>query len=162
MLWRIENGELPPDVLHPKVFWVLIGTNDLGNPWCSPDATVLGILRVVEEIRRRRPGAIIVINSIFPRSWNKKGFVWKGKRVGKGRVLPELWSSIQSINAHLKEYSNTHENVEYFDANHVFLQGENKKLKIDKELMNDYLHPSHVGYKLWGDLIVQKLGRLIS
>lgn len=161
MLWRIENGELP-DRLQPKVFWILIGTNDLGNTWCSPDATVLGILRVVEEIRRRRPGAIIVINSIMPRSWNKKGFVWKEKRLGKGRVLPELWSSIQDINDHLEEYSRTHENVEYFDANNVFLQGEDKKLKIDKELMNDYLHPSDVGYKLWGDLIVKKLGKLIS
>ena len=144
------------------MFWILIGTNDLGNTWCSPDATVLGILRVVEEIRRRRPGTMIVINSIMPRSWNKKGFVSKGRRTGKGTVLPELWSSIQNINAHLEEYSRTHENVEYFDANNVFLQGEDKKVKIDKELMNDYLHPSHVGYKLWGDLIVKKLGRLIS
>ena len=70
----------------------------------------------------------------MPRSWNKNGFVWKGRRTEKGRFLPELWSSIQNINAHLEEYSRTRENVEYFDANDVFLQGEDKKLKIEKEL----------------------------
>lgn len=155
-----------PQTLQPKVFWVLIGTNDLGNKWCSPDATVLGILRVVEAIRHYRPGAIIVINSIFPRSWRRNGSVLKGKGLGKGRVLPELWTSISDINAHLKVYSENHENVEYFDANDAFfLQGENEKkkdVKIDKNLMYDYLHPSHVGYRLWGNQIVRKLDVLIG
>jgi lysophospholipase L1-like esterase len=165
LLWRLENGELP-QTLQPKVFWVLIGTNDLGNKWCSPDATVLGIVRVVEAIRHSRPGAVVVINSIFPRSWHKEGIVLKGKRIGKGNFLPELWTSISNINAHLKDYSEKRENVEFFDVNDVFfLHGkiESKKhLQIDKNLMHDYLHPSHVGYKLWGDQIVQKLDVLIG
>lgn len=90
----------------------------------------------------------------------------KGKRIGKGNFLPELWTSISNINAHLKDYSEKRENVEFFDVNDVFfLHGkiESKKhLQIDKNLMHDYLHPSHVGYKLWGDQIVQKLDVLIG
>ncbi len=166
-----------PSNLHPQVFWILIGTNDLGSPGknCSPEATILGILRVVEEIRKNKTGSIIVLNSILPRAWNKDGDVSKGKVMKKGKYLPELWTAIQDVNHHLKEYSDQHDNVVYFDANDIFLKSEESKdsngsggtrsaksLRIDRNLMPDFLHPSAVGYKLWGDRIVAKLDELIK
>jgi lysophospholipase L1-like esterase len=160
-----------PANLHPKVFWLLIGTNDVGNKWCSPEATLLGILRVVEEIRKQKPGTMIILNSILPRSWHRNGNVLKGKGIKKGQYLPELWTAIQDINNHLSAYSDLHENIIYFDANDVFFTGtstgepsdeKSKQLRIDHNLMPDFLHPSAVGYKLWGDRIVAKLDELIK
>lgn len=170
LLWRLQNGEMPAN-LHPKVFWLLIGTNDVGNKWCSPEATLLGILRVVEEIRKQKPGTMIILNSILPRSWHRNGNVLKGKGIKKGQYLPELWTAIQDINNHLSAYSDLHENIIYFDANDVFFTGtstgepsdeKSKQLRIDHNLMPDFLHPSAVGYKLWGDRIVAKLDELIK
>ena len=40
--------------------------NDLGRMQCSEEVVVMGILRVVEEILTRKPGAKIVINSMLP------------------------------------------------------------------------------------------------
>eukprot|EP00558_Chaetoceros_sp_UNC1202_P007532 CAMPEP_0197234540 /NCGR_PEP_ID=MMETSP1429-20130617/2265_1 /TAXON_ID=49237 /ORGANISM="Chaetoceros sp., Strain UNC1202" /LENGTH=400 /DNA_ID=CAMNT_0042692979 /DNA_START=35 /DNA_END=1237 /DNA_ORIENTATION=+ len=169
LLWRLQNGEMPQS-LHPKVFWLLIGTNDLGNSWCSPEATLLGILRVVEEIRSQKPGATIVVNSIFPRSYHKKGYVSLTKRLRDNAKLlrkdnpPPLWNAIKDINEKLKEYCAQHDNVEYFDTNDMFFMdplASEKELRIDEELMPDFLHPSSGGYKLWGDKIVDKLDELI-
>lgn len=167
MLWRLQNGELPESI-NPRVFWILIGTNDLGNKWCSPDATLLGILRVVEEIKQQRPESLIVINSIFPRSWDHGGNVWKGKQKKSDEIsLPPLWTSIIDINHYLKMYSENQEHVQFFDANDIFFLNrfENewqKDLVIDKSLMYDYLHPSFEGYKTWGDRIVQELDKLLG
>ncbi len=158
LLWRIQNGELD-NTLNPKVFWLLIGTNDLGNSWCSPEATLLGILRVVEEIREVKPGVPIVINGLFPRSFHSKGYVSR-----KQSHLPPLWNNILDINEKLREYSDSHDDVEYFDVNDLFftdIDAKEKNLKIDQNLMNDFLHPSSVGYKLWGDAIVEKLNVMI-
>lgn len=167
LLWRLQNGELPESI-NPRVFWILIGTNDLGNKWCSPDATLLGILRVVEEIKQQRPESLIVINSIFPRSWDHGGNVWKGKQKKSDEIsLPPLWTSIIDINHYLKMYSENQEHVQFFDANDIFFLNrfENewqKDLVIDKSLMYDYLHPSFEGYKTWGDRIVQELDKLLG
>ncbi|KAL7519155.1 hypothetical protein ACHAWX_003948 [Stephanocyclus meneghinianus] len=65
VLWRIQHDEMPYD-FNPKVWWILIGMNDLTRMQCSEEIVVLGILRVVEEIRLRKPDAKIVINSLLP------------------------------------------------------------------------------------------------
>eukprot|EP00554_Chaetoceros_debilis_P001095 CAMPEP_0194087714 /NCGR_PEP_ID=MMETSP0149-20130528/26263_1 /TAXON_ID=122233 /ORGANISM="Chaetoceros debilis, Strain MM31A-1" /LENGTH=379 /DNA_ID=CAMNT_0038771171 /DNA_START=176 /DNA_END=1312 /DNA_ORIENTATION=- len=147
LLWRLQNGELN-DHLNPKVFWLLVGTNDMGNSWCSPEATTIGILRVVEEIRARKPGITIVINAIFPRSFMKNGHVLKKHLGPPGRYSPPLWPAIQAINSQLKEYSDSHEDIEFFDSNDLFFK-DDKQLKLNQHLMYDFLHPSSVGYKLW-------------
>ena len=109
-----------------------------------------------------------MLNSVMPRAWSKSGLVMEGKKLGHGKFLLELWTAIQDINGRLKEYSELHENVEYFDANDVFFvsdeksNGDKKELRINEHLMNDYLHPSEVGHKLWGDRIVERLDELIK
>ena len=64
MLYRLQNGELP-DTLNPKVFWILIGTNDLGAYQCSAEAVAAGNIRIVQELQAKRPRAKIVLNSIL-------------------------------------------------------------------------------------------------
>lgn len=173
LLWRLKNGELP-DTLQSPIFWLLIGTNDLGNTWCSPDAVVLGILRNALELRKRYPGSIIVLNALLPRSFAKNGDPYKGKKVSSKKYLPELYSAILDINKTLKAYAEQHENVEYFDVNYLFFQNgvendigiehneKKKKAVINQELMYDFLHPSPKGYDLIGDAIAEKIDTLLK
>ena len=55
-----------PYDFNPKVWWLVLGMNDLTRMQCSEEIVVLGILRIVEEIRLRKPDAKIVINSLLP------------------------------------------------------------------------------------------------
>jgi hypothetical protein len=55
-----------PYDFNPKVWWLVLGMNDLTRMQCSEEIVVLGILRVVEEIMLRKPDALIVINSLLP------------------------------------------------------------------------------------------------
>jgi hypothetical protein len=59
------HGEMPKD-FNPRVWWVSLGMNDLGRSQCSEEVVVIGILRVVEQIRLEKPDALIVINSLLP------------------------------------------------------------------------------------------------
>jgi hypothetical protein len=55
-----------PYDFNPKVWWLILGMNDLTRMQCSEEIVVLGILRVVEEIMMRKPDDKIVINSLLP------------------------------------------------------------------------------------------------
>ena len=55
-----------PYDFNPKVWWLVLGMNDLTRMQCSEEIVVLGILRVIEEIRMRKPDAHIVVNSLLP------------------------------------------------------------------------------------------------
>jgi lysophospholipase L1-like esterase len=164
LLWRIQNGELP-DTLNPKVIWLLIGTNDFGNAWCSPELVLIGIIRVVEELRLRKPAATIVINGLLPRSFHRKGYVMRGRPSLFGRAprLPSLWRDIVSVNEELRQYSLSRDKVEYFETNLFFVdkKAPREQLKINSHLMPDRLHPSADGYDLWAEQIVATLEELI-
>jgi hypothetical protein len=71
-LWRIKNGEVPRS-LNPKVFWLILGTNDLALGMCSEEVVTLGIMRVAEELHHLYPESIVVIQGILPRSNHQDG-----------------------------------------------------------------------------------------
>jgi len=148
------------------VFWILIGTNDFGNTWCNIDVVILGVLRVAEEIRIKRPDSTIVINSILPRSFDfREGLLFHKSRGNLKNPQPPLWKDIKRVNEQLEDYCRIHANVEFFNATDIFLlnpSAPDRKLRIDKNLMGDFLHPSALGYKLWGDQIVLKLDDLLK
>jgi lysophospholipase L1-like esterase len=168
VLWRIQNGELP-NSLHPKVIWLLLGTNDFGNSWCSPELVLIGILHVVEEIWIRKPNSIIVIHAILPRTFSHKGYVMRGQTsplpsfVGNTKQLPSLWRDIVAVNEELRRYSAERENVEYVETKLFFVDSSAspQDLRINSSLMPDYLHPSVEGYERWGEEIVSFLEKII-
>jgi lysophospholipase L1-like esterase len=163
LLYRLQNGELP-DSLQPSVLWLFIGTNDLGFTWCSPPVVVLGIQRVVQELRWRKPDATIVVQGLLPRTYHPNGYVNRAGEKRK-RPLPAMWTNIQIINQQLREYAQDNDNVEYFEANDVFfndLSAGPANLQIDHDLMFDYLHPTPKGYKLLAKHINDKLGELLG
>eukprot|EP00977_Amphora_coffeiformis_P004484 scaffold965_cov158-Amphora_coffeaeformis.AAC.8 len=66
VLFRLMHGEMSQK-LHPKIYWLSLGMNDLSRMMCSEEVVVLGILRVVEEIINNT-NSYVVINSVFPMS----------------------------------------------------------------------------------------------
>lgn len=148
LLYRLQNGELPPN-LTPKVFWLLIGTNDLSD-YCSAEAILVGIFGIVQEIRKQRPNSKIVINGLLPRPRNSQG-----------TLMGLLWMKSDWINHRLDCYASGSANVEYFDANSIFMEQDGKKLKRD-HFEGDWLHPSAVGTHEWGQAIVAKVKQLVN
>ncbi len=170
MLWRIQNGELP-DKLKPSVIWLLIGTNDLGNGGCSAETVVMGIVRVVEELLSRKKDTTIVINSLLPRTFHGRGYVHRKRPrwfawwdSSFSTALPQMYEDIQAINDELKRYATHRDHVEYFETS-VFWETASaplQKLRIDRTLMPDYLHPNDKGYRKWGNEIVDKLDQILA
>jgi beta-glucosidase len=163
LLYRLQNGELP-ESLQPSVFWLLIGTNDLVATWCSPAVVVIGIQRIVQELRSRKPDATIVVQGLLPRTFDPDGYV---NRAGtkRNKRVPAPWKNIQLVNQQLREYAHNNDQVEYFEANDVFfndLSARPYNLQIDHDLMFDYLHPTPKGYKLLAKHIDDKLGELLG
>ena len=168
LLWRIQNGELP-DALEPQVIWLLIGTNDFGNTWCSAETVLIGIVRVVEELLQRKPAATIVINGLLPRTYNRQGYVGRGRsrKWWKSKAppsMPSLYDDIEAVNEELKNYAASREKVEYFETHAFFVDrlAPEENLQLNGKLMPDFLHPSAEGYKLWGQEIVDKLKMIMS
>ena len=120
---------------------------------------VVGIVRIVEEIKFRRPNAHIVVNGLLPRTFNQEGYVTKG-----GTFKPTLWNDLKAINGELNLYATYREGVSYFDTKVFFTNPDTNnenELQIDKELMSDYLHPTARGYQVWGNEISDTVRRLI-
>jgi lysophospholipase L1-like esterase len=140
LLYRLQDGVLG-ESFSPKVFWLLIGTNDLGGEWCNVDAIVAGNIAIVEELLKLRPDtATIVINSLLPRS------------------NPLLWKYELLINERLECYANVTEGVEFFDASDIFMMSNNGTLQH----LEDGLHPNVEGHRLWGTAIVEKVLEIVS
>lgn len=162
LLWRLKNGELPSN-LNPRVFWILIGTNDIGRTWCSIELVVIGILRNVEEILIRKPNAQVVINSLLPRSYHKDGYVARG-----GTMKPSVWADILYINSELQHYAVYRDRVTYVDTTFLFIKQDANStlsamdLQIDPDLMNDFLHPTAKGYQIWGKEIIHTLDKILK
>ena len=54
-----------PEELNPKIWWIQIGRNNM--KFDSPvNAVPVGIMHIVDEIRQKKPNAIIAINAILP------------------------------------------------------------------------------------------------
>jgi lysophospholipase L1-like esterase len=150
LLWRIQNGEMPRN-LNPKVWWLLIGANDLVRGECSEEAIILGILKLAEEIQTIRPESVVVIQGLLPRTFHPDGSLTlnkklsaqaepdtRGLRLIGNRTQPQkfnnpnkkqyykrnqypLWPSIQLINQELARFCENHEHIVYFDAASLFL-----------------------------------------
>lgn len=177
LIWRLQHGER---VDNAKVYWILIGMNDLDKGGCSEEAVTLGILRAAEEISFHNPDSVVVIQGILPRSSNPDGSLTaKGHHHGifhKHHTAQEeaaqarkdflLWPSIQDINRELAAFCEKNEHFVYFDADKLFLgrqtnshyQGETK---IIRDLIPDNVHLSVAGYKVLGQAMFDELQRII-
>ena len=153
VLWHLQNGVLDP--LNPKVWFLLIGTNDLFESECTDRFVIADILNVLKYIHMQRPEAQFIVHGILPR-------VDRGK---KTQYLGKYWKRIQSINAVLKRFCETHQSLHYMQAGSVFLVDKDEmrgRKSIDPALLGDGLHPTPKGLEVWGKEIIKMVDRTIS
>lgn len=167
LLWRMEHGEIP-EALHSKVYWLLIGTNNLSNPKCSAEVVVAGIIKCVEMLISKKPDSIIVLNSILPRTHrgdflllspsNTKTNTNNNDQKNRPGDEPfDLWPVINTINQELESFAAKHDYTKFFNATDVFLKTSDGVIYVDKELMPDRLHPSSAGHDVWGNKMINFL-----
>ena len=132
LLYRIIAGEMP-DELQPKIFWLLIGTNDFGGDKCSEDAITAGNLGIAQAILKAKPNARIVLNSILPR--------------GRRKLDTDRFPHIRAINQHLECFANANDRVHFFNATDYFTTADGQFLNMT--LMSDYVHPGGLGSEIW-------------
>lgn len=137
MHWRVRNGEVP-DELNPIIWWLHIGANDIRFN-CTANEIVVGIMRIVDEIRQKKPHAIIVVNAILPRNDIHSDFMHTIQEVNKG-----LETSVHGL------YD---KNIYVFDA---FLDFFDKSTQnIEKGLHHDFIHLTLAGYDRWARAIMK-------
>jgi len=161
----LHNGILPPQnnnnnnvtpslLLQPKVWLILIGTNDLFGARCSKESTLQGILQVAHYIKSQQPQAAILIHGLLPRG--------EGKRGRQAMTLGNHWQDIQWINQQLLAACQRQQQKGwyYMDTGHFFLN--DKKDAINSRLMGDGVHPRISGMKGWGPMIVKALHEILA
>ncbi len=139
VLWRIKQHEMR--TFTPKVWWLAVGRNDMFRTKCSEEVTLMGIIRVVEELMNRNDGATIVINSLLPMSPGKT------LQVEGHWFTDDMCKSIQEVNRQLKDFAKKHSHVVFFNADETLVEARGKSKYIIKKYYADKMHPSYEGYK---------------
>ncbi|MCW1883701.1 sulfatase-like hydrolase/transferase [Luteolibacter flavescens] len=139
VLWRLMNGEL--ENVDPKLFVLMIGTNNTGHRQDDPEMTADGIKLILELLQDRKPDAKVLLLSIFPRG-----------------AKPEepLRQLNDQINARIKSFADG-ERVQWLEVSDAFLDDEKV---LAKEIMPDFLHPNDVGYAIWAKVIEKHIAKL--
>ena len=139
VLWRLLNGELQN--VDPKLFVLMIGTNNTGHRQDPPEQTADGIKQILELLQDRKPNAKILLLSIFPRAPKPEDGL---------RQLNE------QINARIKTFADS-DRIQWLEVSNAFLD---KDEVLAKEIMPDYLHPNDVGYAIWAKVMESQIAKL--
>ena len=137
ILWRLRNGEL--DGVNPRIIVLLAGTNNLADtpPSGAGQAKVVevtrGIRAVLDVMRQKAPGAIIILMGITPR--NDRGTA--------------IVATIDAINDRISRFADGQQ-IRYLNINRK-LAGKDGKL-FDGVTV-DRLHLSVQGYQAWADAL---------
>jgi len=137
--WRIDNGNF--DNISPKLIIVMIGTNN--TRFNTPGEIADGVNLVVQKLRKKVPGAKILLLGIFPRGAtpDDKG---RKKVVAANRIIEGLADGRQ---------------VHYRDIGGKFLD---RNGNLPAGIMPDGLHPNSAGYEIWAKSIEPEVKKLLG
>ncbi|MGB6222770.1 sulfatase/phosphatase domain-containing protein [Haloferula sp.] len=141
VLWRLMNGEL--ENVDPKLFVLMIGTNNTGHRQDPPEETAMGIQLILELLQDRKPDAEILLLSVFPRD---------PKPDGKLRKINEGINELIQPMADGKQ-------VHWLDLSEVFLDDDGV---LPETVMPDSLHPKALGYDMWVEGMEPKIKDLLE
>lgn len=141
VLWRLEHGNLAG--LAPRLAVVLIGVNNAFSRQHSAAQIAAGVGAVVQTLRRRLPGARVLVLGIFPCGQTRTGRL-------RGKV-----AAINTLIAGLADGQRVH----YLDLGSAFMSRDGS---IQQEVMYDYLHLTERGYRIWADAMTPTLTRLLA
>jgi lysophospholipase L1-like esterase len=140
LLFRIQAGQYV-ELLKPRVWWILIGSNDMAMAGCNEDVVLAGNIAVVEEIRATQPSAIVVINSILPRL--------------KPTRNSHLQKHTDGLNTRLRDYACETKDVYFFNATSIFRDEEGNVCHLP-----DGVHPDGPSSWIWAREIAEKVMEL--
>jgi lysophospholipase L1-like esterase len=145
ILWRLQNGEL--EGVHPKVIVLLAGTNNVGRVPAS-DARVAdivkGIKALLNTLRKKVPGATIIVMGILPRN--------------DGRKPTAVMASIAKINEGIAKLADG-KTIRYLNINDKLAD---KSGNLLDGMAVDRLHLSVKGYQVWADALKPVLTELLG
>mmetsp|Transcript_12644 Transcript_12644/g.23700 ORF Transcript_12644/g.23700 Transcript_12644/m.23700 type:complete len:434 (+) Transcript_12644:150-1451(+) len=159
LLWRIQNNEMSN--LKPKVWWINIGLNDLLYSNCSEEITIMGVLRIVEELLVRNNNymddvSTIVINSILP----------VGTRTSLSLEGPHIrnryWPAIKMVNERLAKFAKKHKGVRFFDVTDMMTESRGRNRYMKREFFIDMVHLSAEGQEELAKAQVDFLSSLLQ
>jgi lysophospholipase L1-like esterase len=125
VLWRVYHGEL--DHFNGNKIIVTIGTNNLA--WNTDDEIAQGLAFLVQQIRYRKPNAVIFLGTILPRK--------------------NMLQRVLALNLKIKKIAAL-QSCKFFDFSKVFMNG---NLLNDALFMTDGLHPNENGYEVLGKML---------
>jgi lysophospholipase L1-like esterase len=140
VLWRIEQGELAH--LRPDLMVLLIGTNNLGNAFHTPRETARGVEAIVRVLEQHLPNATLLVVGLLPRD----------------EPIAPLRRQVAETNALLVSLENGR-NIRYVDVGESFVSSDGK---IPLEIMEDALHPTPNGYRLFARSLLPTLTTLLN
>jgi lysophospholipase L1-like esterase len=139
VLWRLTNGEL--DGVHPRVIVLLAGTNNIGaEPRQGVAGEVVddvssGIAAVLSVMRRKAPGATVILTGVTPRRDRNGGM--------------SLMPTIDAINRKVAALADGR-SIRYIDLNSRLVE---KGGGLIDGMTVDGLHLSAAGYQVWADAL---------
>lgn len=134
VLWRLQNGNLDTPA-RPKVFTLLIGTNNTLQRKDPPQEIAGGVRLILDTIQARFPNAHILLYGILPVGVNPQN---------PGRL------NNQATNLLLAKFDNG-KNIQFIDLGPQFVHADGM-LKV--ELFRDTVHLSQDGYRIWAASLV--------
>lgn len=136
VLWRIDNGEL--DGLNPKFVVLEIGTNNILSGNENASEVVEGIRACIIRIRAKTPKAKIILMGIMP---------CLNPATNSKRLLAN------KVNEGLKKLAEEAK-IQFLDLTQPFLDSAGN---IPLRLMDDGIHPTTAGYKIWSKSLIKLL-----
>ena len=110
---------------------------------------MVGIIEVVKEVKKKRPSAHIVVNTILPRT-NDPDALLNGT----------LWQDLVWINERIECYCQGTDGVEFYNATDLFVTEDGMHLNTTL-FLDDGVHPDPKGMRAWGREIMEKVKDLM-
>ncbi|CAN5159636.1 hypothetical protein BH11PLA2_BH11PLA2_43130 [soil metagenome] len=149
VLWRITEGK-EIEKIDPKAIVLMIGTNNIGGHTAEQIAD--GVKAIVNEFKKQKPKAKILVLGVFPRSGKKM------EATATEAKADELQPKVKAINEIISKLDDG-KTVKYLDIGKVFLDD---KGNLPKKIMPDYLHLSGEGYAKWAAAIKEPVEKMVK
>lgn len=154
LLWHWENG-IKQANLKPKLWFLVVGGNDLYVEKCNDDFVMASVLNVAKKIFEDQPDAKIVVHGIIPR---------KDDLEAKSNNLGDLWNRAQGINLQVRKFIKKHSSrIHYMNLGQILTGhgGFKGRKAVDPRLIEG-IYPTAEGMTKWGNLAVKKLYPIIK
>lgn len=117
-----------------------IGTNDVVRDDCGAEQVTAGTLAIVRELRKRRPDAWVVVQSLLP-SENASPLV------------------VNAINQATKCLTDSTKKTFYYNSSNIFLLPSTNTVNASR-FVDDGIHPNAEGSRVWARSMLDFVRRL--